>query len=48
MSHDTIIDNTVKGIININYKVIIKALIEVHFKVTVRINIIFIRNQIAN
>ena len=36
-----------KGIININYKAIIEALIEVHFKVIVRRSAISIRSQIA-
>ena len=43
-----IIGNTVEGTININYKVIIEVLIEVHFKVIARRNIIFIRSQIAS
>ena len=33
-----------KGIININYKAIIEALIEVHFKVTIKRNAIFMRS----
>ena len=43
-----VVGNTVKGIININYKAIIKALIEVYFKVTAKRNVIFIKSQIAN
>ena len=39
-----IVGNTVEGIIDINYKAIIKVLIEVHFKVITRRNAIFIRN----
>ena len=39
-----IIGNMVEGIININYKAIIKALIEVYFKITVKRNAIFIRS----
>jgi hypothetical protein len=39
-----VVDNTVKGIININYKVIIKVLIEVYLKVITKSNIIFIRS----
>ena len=39
-----VIANTVKGTINIDYKVIIKALIEVYFKVIVKRNVIFIRS----
>ena len=38
----------VKGIININYKVIIKALIKVYFKVIAKKNAISIRSQIAS
>ena len=41
------VGNIVKGIININYKAIIKVLIEVHFKVITRRNTIFVRSQIA-
>jgi hypothetical protein len=40
--------NTVKGIINIDYKVIIEVLIKVYFKVIAKKNIIFIRSQITN
>ena len=43
-----IVGNTVEGIININYKVIIEVLIEVYFKVIARRNAIFIRSQIAS
>ena len=39
-----IIGNTVKGIININYKIIIEVLIKVHFKVIARRNAIFIKS----
>ena len=39
-----VIGNTAKGIININYKVIIEALIEIYFKVIIKRNAIFIRN----
>jgi hypothetical protein len=39
-----VVDNIVKGIININYKAIIEVLIEVHFKIIIRRNTIFIRN----
>ena len=41
------VGNTVEGIINANYKVIIKIFIEVYFKVIVKRNTIFIRSQIA-
>ena len=43
-----VIGNMVKGIININYKAIIKVLIEVYFKVIVKKSTTFIRSQIAN
>jgi hypothetical protein len=43
-----VVGNTVEGIININYKAIMEVLIEVHFEVIARRNIIFIRSQIAN
>ena len=39
-----IVGNIVKGIININYKVIIEVLIEVYFKVIARRNTIFVRS----
>ena len=38
------VGNTVKGIINANYKTIIEVLIEVYFEVIARRNAIFIRN----
>ena len=38
----------VEGIINTNYKAIIKVFIKVYFKVIIRRNAIFIRSQIAN
>ena len=34
----------VKGIININYKVIIEVFIKVYFKIVTKRNIIFIKN----
>ena len=40
----TIIGNTVKGIININHKAIIKVLMEVYFKVITKRSTIFIRS----
>jgi len=43
-----VIGNTVKGTINVNYKVIMEVLIEVHFKVIARRSAIFVRNQIAS
>ena len=39
-----VVGNTVKGIININYKAIIKALIEIYFKITAKRNAIFMRS----
>ena len=36
--------NTVKGIINVNYKIIMKVLIEIYFKVIAKRSVIFIRN----
>ena len=42
------VGNTVKGIINTNYKAIIEVLIEIHFKIIARRNAIFIRSQITN
>ena len=39
-----IVGNTVKGIININYKVIVEVLIEVYFEVIVKRSVIFIRS----
>ena len=37
-----IVGNIVKGIININYKVIIKVFIEVYFKIIARRSTIFV------
>ena len=42
------VGNTVKGIININYKVIIKALIEIYSEVITKRNAMSVRSQIAN
>ena len=39
-----IVGNIAKGIININYKAIVKALIEIYFKVTAKKNAIFVRS----
>ena len=39
-----IVGNTVKDIININYKAIIEVFIEVHFKVIVKRNIMSVRS----
>jgi hypothetical protein len=43
-----VVGNTVKGIINIDYKAIVEVLIEVHFKVITRRNIMFVKSQIAS
>ena len=43
-----IVGNTAEGIININYKTIIKVFIEVHFKVIAKKNIIFVKSQITS
>ena len=37
-----VVGNTVKGTININYKVIIKVFIEVYFKVIAKKSVIFV------
>jgi len=42
------VGNTVKGTINVNYKVIIEVLIEVYFEVITRKSATFIRSQIAS
>ena len=39
-----VVGNMVKGIININYKVIIEVLIEVYFEVITKKNAIFIKS----
>ena len=39
-----VVGNIAKSIININYKAIIKVLVEVYFKVIIKRNIIFIRS----
>ena len=39
-----VVGNTAKGIINVNYKAIVEVLIEVHFKIIARRNIIFIKS----
>ena len=39
-----VVGNTAKGIININYKVIIKALIEIYSKVIAKRNAISVRS----
>ena len=37
-----------EGIINANYKTIIEVFIEVHFKIIIRRNTIFIKSQITS
>jgi hypothetical protein len=39
-----IVDNTVKSIINVNYKAIIEVFMEVYLKVITRRNAIFVKN----
>jgi len=39
-----VVGNMAKGIINVNYKVIIEVLMEVHFKVITKRSATFIRN----
>jgi hypothetical protein len=39
-----VVGNIVKGITNINYKVIIEVLVEVYFKVITRRSAIFVRS----
>ena len=43
-----IVGNTAKGIININYKAIIEAFIEIYSKIIAKRNTTFVRSQIAN
>ena len=42
------VGNIVEGIINANYKAIIKVFIEIHFKVIARRNAIFVKSQITS
>jgi hypothetical protein len=42
------VGNTAKDIININHKAIMEVLIEVHFEVSIKRNVIFIRSQITS
>ena len=42
------VGNTVEGIINVDYKVIIEVLIEVHFEVIAKKNVIYIKSQITS
>ena len=43
-----IVGNTVKGTININYKAIIKVLVEVYFKVITKRSVTFVISQITS
>jgi len=43
-----VVGNIEKGIINVNYKVIIEVLIEVYFKVITKKSATFIRSQITS
>jgi hypothetical protein len=39
-----VVGNTAKGIINIDHEAIVEVLIEVHFKVIARRNVIFVKS----
>ena len=43
-----VVGNTAKGIIDVNYKTIIKALIEVYSEVITKRNAISVRSQIVS
>ena len=43
-----LVGNTVKGIINVDYKAIIEVLVEVCFKVIAKRSVIFVISQIAS
>jgi hypothetical protein len=43
-----VVGNIVKGIININYKVIIEVFIEVYFKVITKRSVTFVISQITS
>jgi len=43
-----VVGNTEEGIINVDYKVIIEVLIEVHFEVIAKRSAIFVRSQITS
>jgi len=43
-----VVGNIVKGIINVNYKVIMEVPMEVHFEVIAKKSATFIRSQIAS
>jgi len=42
------VEDTAKGIINVNYKAIVEVLIEVYLKTINRRNAIFVKSQIAS
>ena len=42
------VGNMAKGTINIDYKAIVEVFVKVYFKVIIKRNAIFIRNQIAS
>ena len=42
------VGNTVEGIINTNYKIIVEVLIKIYFKIIARRNTIFVKSQIAS
>ena len=42
-----VVKNIEEGIINVDYKVIMKVLIEIYFEVIVRRSVMFIKSQIA-
>jgi len=43
-----VVGNTAKGIINVNYKVIMEVPVEVYFKIITRRSATFIRSQITS
>jgi len=43
-----IVGTTAEGIINVDYKATVEALIEVYFKVIARRSAIFVKSQIAS
>ena len=43
-----VVGNIIKGIINVNYKVIMEVLIEVYFKIIAKKSAMFIRSQITS
>ena len=43
-----VVGNTAKGIINVDYEVIMEVLVEVYFEVIARRSATFVRSQIAS